>query len=194
MKTLIMVIAFLVIFSTSVSAQLEKGSWIGGVSGSFGFGGRSSSNRVFSWSFNPSAMYLVKRNIALGIEMNNSFVHYKGSYTSGTENYSQKGVNYSLKLTPIVRKYFGNGQFRPYVGLSTGIVMEHMRGYSSYDGNTNTETGFKYYLAPQVGASWWLNDKVFLDLKASYNVMDSFIGSGYHTLDLNIGVGFKIGK
>lgn len=78
--------------------------------------------------------------------------------------------------------------------MSTGLIMEHMRSYSSYDEQTYNDSGFGYYLAPQAGVSWWLNDNVFLDFKTSYNLMDSYSGSRYHTLDVKIGVGFKIGK
>jgi outer membrane protein W len=173
---------------------LEKGSWIGGVNGNLSIAGRSSGTQYLSWSFNPYAMYLVSKNFAVGVDMDNGFTYYKGNYQDGSESYSMHGTTYSLQLTPTVRKYFGNGSVRPYVGLSTGVLMEHMRGYSSYDEHTTTETGFSYYLAPQVGVSWWVNDKVFLDMKASYNLMDSYFGSGYHTFDLKIGVGFKIGK
>jgi len=194
MKNLLITIYLFLILTTSLFAQLEKGSWIGGVNGSFGFGGRSSSSRILTWSFNPYTMYLVSKNLAVGIEMDNGFTHYKGSYQDGAEAYLQKGMYYRLQLAPAVRKYFGDGKVRPFVGLSTGLIMEHMRGYSSYDDRTNTETGFGFYLAPQAGVSWWINDKVFMDLKASYNLMDTYFGAGYNTLDIKIGVGFKIGK
>lgn len=194
MKKLFLSFAFLVLITISSIAQLEKGSWIGGVNGNLSIAGRSSGTQYLSWSFNPYAMYLVSKNFAVGVDMDNGFTYYKGNYQDGSESYSMHGTTYSLQLTPTVRKYFGNGSVRTYVGLSTGVLMEHMRGYSSYDEHTTTETGFSYYLAPQVGVSWWVNDKVFLDMKASYNLMDSYFGSGYHTFDLKIGVGFKIGK
>jgi hypothetical protein len=192
MKKLFLSFAFLVLITISSFAQLEKGSWIGGVNGNLSIAGRSSGTQYLSWSFNPYAMYLVSKNLAVGIEMDNGFTHYKGSYQDGAEAYMQKGMYYRLQLAPAVRKYFGSGKVRPFVGLSTGLIMEHMHGYSGSDEQTNTETGFGYYLAPQAGISWWMNDKVFMDLKASYNLMDAYFG--YNTMDIKIGVGIKIGK
>jgi len=37
MKNLLITISLFLILTTSLFAQLEKGSWIGGVNGSFGF-------------------------------------------------------------------------------------------------------------------------------------------------------------
>jgi len=194
MKKLFLSFVFLALITIPSIAQLEKGNWMGGVNGNFSIGGRSSSSRFLTWSFNPYAMYLVRKNLAIGIEMDNGFTHYKVNYQYGAEAYLQKGTDYRLQLAPTVRKYFGNGRVRPFVGLSTGLIMEHMRGYSAFDERTTIETGFGYYLAPQAGVSWWINDKVFLDLKGSYNLIDTYFGSGYHTLDIKIGAGLKIGK
>jgi hypothetical protein len=194
MKTFFVTIAFLVILSVSALAQFEKGTWIGGVNGNLNVTGRSSGTQLISWSFNPYAMYLVSKNLAVGIVMDNGFTHYRGEYQIGTETNSQKGFNYSLQLAPTVRKYFGNGMFRPFVGLTTGLSLFHSRGYSSYEDSKTKETEFNYVLAPEAGVSWWLNEKVFLDIKASYNLIDSYYSNGYHTFDIKIGVGFKIGK
>lgn len=194
MKTSVITFILLFILIVSSFAQLEKATWIGGVNGSFGIGGRSSSSRIITWSFNPYAMYLVSKNLAVGVEMDNVFTYYKGTYVSGSDLYSQNGMLYKLQITPAIRKYFGNGKVRPFVGLSTGLIMEHQHGYSSYNDVHTTETGFGFYLAPQAGVSWWVNEKVFLDLKASYNLMDTYFGNGYNGLDVKIGVGFKIGK
>lgn len=73
MNNLLLAISFLFVLTTSLFAQLEKGSWIGGVTGSFGLGGRSSSSRIITWSFNPYAMYLISKNLAVGIDMDNVF-------------------------------------------------------------------------------------------------------------------------
>jgi len=194
MRKLILSFAFLALISFPSIAQLEKGSWIGGVNGSFGIGGRSSVSRIITWSFNPYAMYLVSKNLAVGIDMDNGFTYYKGTYQDATGSYPQNGMFYRLQLAPAVRKYFGNGKVRPFVGLSTGLQMQHIHNHYGQDGQTTTKTGFGFYLAPQAGVSWWVNDKVFLDLKASCNLMDYNYGSGYHTLDMRIGLGFKIGK
>ena len=139
-------------------------------------------------------MYLVSRNVAVGLEMDNGFTHYRGEYQIGTETNSQKGLNYNVQLAPTLRKYFGNSRLRPYIGLTTGLSLLHSRGYSSYDDSKTKQTDFNFVLAPDAGVSWWMNEKVFLDMKASYNVIDSYYGNGYHTFDIKIGVGFKIGK
>ena len=194
MKKLFLSFTFLTLITVSSLAQLEKGSYIGGVYGNFSIMGRSSGTQYLSWGFNPYAMCLVGNNLAIGMDMDNRFTYFKSTYQDGSGNYSMLGSSYNLQLAPIVRKYFGNGQVRPYAGLSIGVIMEHMHNYSSFETQTTTETGFSYHLAPQVGVSWWINDKVFLDLKASYNLMDTYFGSGYHTFDVKIGAGFRIGR
>lgn len=194
MKTLIFTIALLLILSTTVTAQLEKGTWIGGVNGTFGFAGRTTSYRTLSWSFNPYAYYLISRNLAIGADIQNSFFTYKRTYTDASSSYSSREMSYSARLSPTVRKYFGKGALRPFVGLSTGLEYWYVKGNYSFDNSTYKESDFSYFLTPLAGFSWWMNEKVFLDVKASYGLIDSFYGNSNRNLNLNIGVGIKLGK
>jgi len=70
MKKLVLSIAFIALFTFTSFAQLEKGSWIGGVSGNVDFTFlKSSSNQAFSFNLNPYAMYLVSKNFSVGLNL-----------------------------------------------------------------------------------------------------------------------------
>lgn len=193
MKTVLMSTVFFVVLTISGFAQLEKGTWIGGINGSLGFSGNSSYYHSIRWSFNPYGMYLIRKNLAVGIELNNKFRYDNHSYNDGTSNaFSYEGKSYTFQLAPTVRKYFGNGRFRPYVGLSTGLVLYNYNYNYSDQVYNHTGTRFGYFIAPQVGASWWINSKVYLDMNASFNfILSKNLPS---LVDLKIGAGFKIGK
>jgi len=196
MKTIFIAIAFLVILSASAFAQLEKGSWIGGVSGNIGYSYSSSSvNHVFSFGINPYAMYLVHKNIAVGLNLDsrNAFGKSQYVYVDGQPETIKHSYN-SLLVAPIVRLYFGSRKFRPYVGVATGFAMTHEKFTGSTLSEDSKYSDFGFFLNPELGASYWLNDRVFLDAKASYDLIKSDRLGGYRTLDIKIGVGLKLGK
>ena len=191
MKKLLLSIAFITLFTLSSFAQLEKGSWIGGVSGNVDFTFlKSSSNQAFSFSLNPYALYLASNNFALGLNLDYSYDFVK--YYSGSEPVKYSSNN--LLLAPVIRKYFGNSRYRPYVGLSAGLGIYQPVSfpYPEYDVSVSTDFGF--FLSPESGISYWLNDKVFFDLKASYNLINYKNVGDYHTVDLKIGIGVKLGN
>jgi hypothetical protein len=102
---------------------------------------------------------------------------------------SAKYTSYNLLVTPEIRKYFGSGSLLPYVGLSTGVSYNYLNAdYPGFDALTNVD----FYLAPVAGFSWWLNDKVFLDLQAKYGLVNQRQSGG--PLNISIDVGFKLGR
>jgi outer membrane protein W len=195
MKKLVLSITLITLLSLTSFAQLEKGSWIGGVNGNVDFTFlKSSSNRAFSFSLNPYAMYLVSKNLAVGLNLDYSydFVKYYSSFQ--TESELVKYSTNSLLLAPVVRKYFGNSKCRPYIGLTSGLAMYQTISFSAPSWDVSKSTNFGFFLNPEAGISYWLNDKVFFDLKASYDLINYNRSGDYHTVDLKIGIGIKLGN
>lgn len=186
MKKLFLSIAFIALLALTSFAQLEKGSWIGGVSGNVDFTFlKSSSNQAFSFSINPYAMYLVSNNFAVGLNLDYSYVFVKYSFEYST---------HELLLAPVIHKYFGNSKYRPFIGLATGLAMYQTISFAAPDWDVSKSTNFGYFLNPEAGISYWLNDKVFFDLKASYDLINYDKNSDYHTVDVKIGIGIKLGN
>jgi hypothetical protein len=196
MKTLFLSVAFIALLTITSSAQLEKGSWIGGVSGNVGFShSTSSSNHSFSYGINPYVMYLMSKNIAVGLNVDSRNAIWKNEYSFGDGLTETNRYYYnSLFLAPIIRMYFGNKQFRPYIGVTTGLSLDHTRNMGSTLFGDSKTTDFGFFLNPEIGISYWLNDKVFFDFKASYDLLNSNRIAGYRTADLKIGIGIKIGN
>jgi len=195
MKKQALSIAFITLLTLTSFAQLEKGSWIGGVSGNVGFSYNSSDIRYFSLSLNPYAMFLVSNNFAVGLNADYSYDHTKTYYP-----FSQTGTEFvkystnSLLFAPIVRKYFGTGKYRPYVGITTGLSIYQTPSFVPTSTDVAKSTDYGYILNPEAGVSYWLNDKVFFDLKASYDLVKHNRIGDYHSIDLKIGIGIKLGN
>ncbi|MDO8896846.1 MAG: hypothetical protein Q7V19_04290 [Bacteroidales bacterium] len=185
MKKQILLSCILLIGATASYAQIEKGSTIGGMNGNFSFQSTHSANSL-NFGFNPYALYFVKENFALGLSIENNFSMFK----TKTASYNREVKTFELLITPEMRKYFGTGKLMPFIGLSTGLHF-----YQFYHSDPHPKGNpYNFYLAPEAGLSWWLNDKVFIDLKAKYDLINTNRGSGNHTINVNIGIGFKLGK
>ena len=193
MKKQFLSIAFIMLLTLTSFAQLEKGSWIGGVSGNVGFSFNSSENRFFSLSLNPYAMYLVSKNFAVGINLDYRYSFVKAYSYFQAESEIIKYSSNSLLFAPVVRKYFGNSKYRPYIGFTTGLSINQTPGFVPTSSDVTISTDFGYILNPEVGISYWLNDKVFFDLKASYDLIKHNRIGDYRTVDLKIGIGIKLG-
>jgi outer membrane protein W len=195
MKKLVLSIAFITLLTLTSFAQLEKGSWIGGVNGNVDFTFlKSSSNQAFSFSLNPYAMYLVSKNLAVGLNADYSYSFVKYNSTSQTGSDLVKYSSNSLLFAPVVRKYFGNSKYRPYIGLTTGLAIYQTNSFVPTSPDVSKTTNFGYFLNPEAGISYWLNDKVFFDMKASYDLVNYKRNSDYHSVDLKIGIGIKLGN
>ena len=194
MKKLILSIVFITLVAITSFAQLEKGSWIGGVSGNVNFNFRPSDTKYFSVNLTPYAMYLVSKNFAAGLNLdyNYDFVKYYSFFQ--TESELVKYSTNSLLFAPVVRKYFGNGKYRPYIGLTSGLAMYQTISFSAPSWDVSKSTNFGFFLNPEAGISYWLNDKVFFDLKASYDLINYNRHGDYHTVDLKIGIGINLGN
>jgi hypothetical protein len=172
MRKITFLLALGLLFSFPTFAQLEKGYWIGKIQGGL--------STELQWqnvviNFQPEAMKLVARNLAVGLQFDYEYFKF----------ISLHGQN--LDMSALVQKYFGNKPFKPFIGLSTGAGMGIAKNTSS--GSTST-TDIVFLLNSTIGISWWLNENACIDLSAGYGIrdkVDSFDG-------IKLGVGFKFGK
>lgn len=194
MKTLFLSIAFIALLTLASFAQLEKGTWIGGVSGNVAFSFKPSDTKFFSLNLNPYALYLVSKNFAVGLNLDYTldFVKYSSAFQAGSEPAKYSSNN--LLFAPVVRKYFCSSKYRPYVGIATGLEIYQPISFAAPDWDVTKSTDFGFFLNPEAGISYWLNEKVFFDLKASYALINSGRLEDYHTVDLKIGIGVKLGN
>lgn len=180
-------------------AQLEKGSFIGGVNGNFGFS-ETDEHVEINGSFNPYALYLLRNNLAVGLSLDTRYNAYKFrdiDSTGALLYYSYESGSYGLYLAPVVRKYFGTGNLRPYIGVTTGMAIYYNWFFEENTDNNFEESQFAFLINPEVGVSYWMNDKVFFDLKASYDLLNPYKIDDfniYKRLELKIGFGVRFGK
>jgi hypothetical protein len=188
MRTIILSFFIFTLGVTEVSAQLEKGQLIGGVSGNLK-GTFSSSNDYFGIGFrlNPYALYLIEKNMALGLSFEDELGYARYNNSDGRRQLIR---NNNLRLGPEFRKYFGTSKLMPFAGLSTGLVFQHNK-HSEW---SNVSNNFGFFLAPEAGFSFWLNDKTYFDFKARYDLINTNYPKHYRSLNVNFGIGFKILK
>lgn len=188
MRTIILSLFILSLGVTDVSAQLDKGQIIGGISGNLN-GTLSSTNDYLGIGLrlNPYALYLIERNMALGLSFEDEFGYARFNHSDGQRQFTRTN---NLRLAPEFRKYFGTSKLMPYAGLSTGLVFQHIK----FIERTDSSNDFGFFLAPQAGFSWWLNDRIYFDLKARYDLINSNYPNHIRSFNVNFGIGFKILK
>jgi len=188
---------FWVCLSTSLIAQMEKGSLIGGISGNLSYGKHYSDFKVLDLSMNPYVLYMVRNNFAIGVDFNNRFTFAKKGRSAPGSFWVNQRI-YSITLAPVVRKYFGSGKLKPYAGVTTGLSLynDYYKSETIEYSNTHKSTKLAAFINPEIGACYWLNDKVFFDAKASYNGLNTYeeANGGFKTIDLKFGIGIKFGK
>jgi hypothetical protein len=186
MKTFITTCIFAFLISFSSFAQLGKGYWLGSVEGSLAVTG---SRAYWTINMNPQLMKLVHKNLAVGLGADFSYFKSNSTYFNGTTNLGPNS-DFNLEIGPVARKYFGNSKLKPYVELGTGILM-YKWNYENAENSGMNETHYKYYLNPTIGLSYWMNDRVSINLSTGYDILNF---KEVNSTGIKIGVSFKLGK
>jgi hypothetical protein len=186
MRKITLAVFILCLGTVDLLAQLEKGQIIGGVSGNIS-GAKTSTNSYVGIGFNinPYALYIMGKNIAVGLSLEDEFGYARFTHSDGRRQFSRTN---NLRLATEFRKYFGTSKLMPFAGLSTGLVLQHIKSSEMPDGSNN----IGFFLAPGAGFSWWLNDRTYFDLKARYDLINTNYPKHYRSFNVNIGIGFKI--
>jgi hypothetical protein len=185
MRTIILSLFILTLGVAEVSAQLEKGQIIGGVNGNLNGVVSKNTYAGFELNINPYALYLIKKNIAVGLSLEDDFGHARFIHSDGRHQFTRTN---NLRVAPEFRKYFGTSKLMPFAGLSTGLAFQH-RTSSEFPKNSNN---LGFFLAPEAGLSWWLNDRTFFDFKVRYDLINNHYPKHIRSFNVNFGIGFKI--
>jgi len=187
MKTFIIATAFTILVSLNSYGQLEKGYWIGDLSGGLTFN-KGYIFKTFTATLNSQAMILVSNKLAVGGNLSYGLLSVdKYDNGDGTESYINR--NTYLEIGPVARNYFGHFQLKPFIDLGMGLQMNH-----NWTDNRNygeNSTNWNFYARPVVGIAWWINDKVSLNLSGSY----TFLNFKDEDFDgVRVGVSFTFGN
>ena len=127
-------------------AQTEQGNWL--IGGNFTL--NTSENRT-TVSLTPTAGYFVINNLAVGGNVNFSFIQ------NGENKTTQFGIG------PLTRFYFGQKNIRPFAHGELNFISQKLKVANT----TNTENGIGYFLA--LGLAGFLNENVALETMAGYS-------------------------
>lgn len=187
----IFILIVISLLSVCSYAQLNKGGWITSLQG-YGSASKMTEFKESTLRIQPSVMKLIGHNLALGINLSTTF--QSNTYpTNSTAPFVLSKLN-SLKLEagPVLRKYFGNYNFKPYAEFSSGLYYTQYK--SNYEGVTSHTNDSRLYIKPALGMSYWISDRIAFDMKVSYDINHHFYSFLFDNWNLNMGFSVKLGK
>lgn len=186
MKNQVLTFALMVIMLPFASAQITKGSVVGGINGNLNLEGSSSGSfRSAALNTDLYGLYFIGNNFGLGLEsgMYYSRVRMKGF----TGSYNDRAL--ILEIGPVARKYFGSGKLTPYLHLGTGVGISSVR-YNNNGVSEKPASNVGFYIRPAVGLTYWLNNRVGIDATIGKNILEKH----HHSLQGKLGVSVRLGK
>ncbi|MGE5316627.1 MAG: hypothetical protein ACM3ME_01430 [Chloroflexota bacterium] len=186
----IFILIVISLLSVCSYAQLDKGGWITSLHG-YGSASKMNDYKESTLRIQPSVMKLIGHNLALGITLSTTF--QSNTYpTTFTPILLAKTNTLDLEAGPVLRKYFGDYKFKPYAEFSTGLYYTQYK--SIYEGVSYHSDYSKLYIKPALGMSYWISDRVALDMKVSYDLNHHDYGTFFDNWNLNLGFSVKLGK
>ena len=182
----------LMVFSSVVSAQTEKGTAIFSGSTNLTFSsitpkmedGNNSmeGNKASNFEFTPGAGIFIANNLALGVQV---------SINSATERLNREDYTESSTMfLPFALLYFGSGDIKPFVQAALGMGTQKLK----YDNEKERANIFGYELGG--GLAVFLNQHVSLDFSLNYASATSKFDVDYNNTELKLksrGIGGNIG-
>ena len=180
MKTFKLLIAIALLSFVNSNAQITKGNWMVGGSGSFyktEAGDQTSTTEGNGFNISGNIGYFPINKFAVGLTPSIGYSKTKGN--------SEPGKGYGIGL--FTRYYFLNAEKR--INLFSHLEYRYT---ASYSGSTNTGNGNNFII--KAGPVIYFNSSVGREITLNYE--DSNIKSQYGSdstfNNLNIGVGFQI--
>lgn len=180
MKTIQLFIAFSLLSFLTTNAQITKGNWMVGGSGSFTnykstfqSGITEITQTGSALTISPNLGYFIVDNLVLG-----SIVSFSFSNPSGDNNNS-----HGYGVSPFIRYYFRKSDKMINPFLQTGYSFSKGKSDS---GGSNKSTGYTI----KGGSAIFLNSSVALELSLNYD--SSTFNSDTKSNNFTVGLGFQI--
>jgi outer membrane protein len=169
MKKGLFTVVALVVTSSLVQAQTEKGRWL--VGAQVGNGSYQDQNQAWSFSIDltPSAGYFVAKNLLVGARLPLSFDRSRSyEFVFPNPNTLTTSTSTSYGLGPFARYYIGEGKLKPYVGAS----FTYGRSTTKREqGSLLVNQKINYtQISPTVGLAYFINRNVALNAGISYDI------------------------
>lgn len=179
-KVLVLILAFLCIIVFNAHAQINIGATVGLQipTGSFSDGVKT------GFGFNVVGKYMLKENLAVGLNLGDQFF--------GLKDIGIAGVSASASIVPITglfEYHFGSGKVKPYLGADLGLYV--LTAKAKYQGVTSSSTKTYFGFAPVGGIICGINEKLSFCANLKYNDVLSE-GESTTWLGINAGIIFKI--
>lgn len=160
-KQFLLLFLLLLLSSTIIQAQTEKGSWMvgGQFNQQFNFSGGTN---YFVFNLNPDAGFFISNNLALGAVFRTWIVISEGN------------TDTSVGLAPFVRYYFGGSE-------KIKLFVHGQAGFEVDDSDVS------FIGKAHFGVAWFIVRNVALEASAGYSIDTRGESDPLSTLGLNIG-------
>lgn len=180
MKKIKLIIAVILLLTVNTNAQITKGNWMVGGSGSFyktKVGDQTSTTEGTGLNIYGNIGYFPINKVAIGFTPSVGYSKINGN--------SEAGMGYGIGV--FTRYYFLNPEKR----INIFSHLEY-RYTASYTGGFNTGSGNNFII--KAGPAIYFNSSVGLEVTLNYedSIIKSIYGSDSTFNNLNIGVGFQI--
>jgi outer membrane protein len=164
--------ALLSLFVLSMNAQTGAGKILLGGSSSFDFGaytekyksddGDGTDGKGISVNLAPQAGFFVMDGLAVGLSLNLGLDSYKPD--GAEDRYSMT----TIVAAPFVRYYYGDAPLKPFAEATVGLGAVKMKQPDFMGEGTITSTTNVFGFGVKVGAAYFVNDNVSIDLGIGY--------------------------
>lgn len=183
------ILSIVVVFCTALYTfgQNQKGDLV--LSTMFNFrGGYGYGSLYLQGGINPGIHYLLTNKLAIGASVD---LNAGGILRSGTfNNYNSR----SFSVGPYARYYFGSKKFQPFLELGAGYNTFKVNYNSLNVDQSYHLSGSGFYLRPAVGFSYFVNDRISIEGKLNFDVINTSYNFDQIHASPKIGVGIKLGK
>lgn len=190
--------ATLTILSLNIFAQTEKGNFFLGVGSSISSSitnnyiksDGSSKTKIGTsryFSINPRIGYFIVDSFLVGAQLNLSYGSYEDSSNSTSKNTN-------LAIAPILRYYFLDGEFKPFLNAIYGIETS-INEFTEFDGSLSEFRLRGSNLALGAGISYFFNKNISIELGLNYlrRTNKRVENNNDDTRNITSGVGSTIG-
>jgi hypothetical protein len=192
MKTFKLFIIATLVFTATSNAQITKGNWMVGGSGSFSSkkyqandsNGNKEINNYKSIDLTPTIGYFIIDKLSVGISLG-----YKGEFYIGTTTSPQQNYN-SLYTGPFIRYYFLKPEKTFNIFAEGGYIIGNRHASSwAFESNDTKINSYTF----TGGTSFFFNSSVGLELNLKYlSKNETLENSELKVDDFQVNIGFQI--